>query len=298
MSILYDMRSGELVKSRLINNGLLLKNSFEFSPLDLFKDGKQGLWLDPSELSTMFQDAGGTMPVTADGDPVGLILDKSQGLEKEFLKVTLKDLRGWLLESEGVYKANKSKDAAGSLTLATSSPLVTGRYYTVTFNVTNYLSGYVKLLLPFDSGFDVVANSNGSYTFSGFAKSTVFTLLSISGDMTLSDIVITEIKGNHASQSLAAARPTYRTDADISRLYYDKVDDLMSVTMPAMTATTVVATDDGVAINYPVTIAAGKYAIENNSTLGLEYGRIIIEGELTALKQADITDYYNTKRGV
>lgn len=44
---------------------------------DLFKNGEQGVWLDPSDLSTMFQDAGGLIPVTKDGDPVALIKDKS-----------------------------------------------------------------------------------------------------------------------------------------------------------------------------------------------------------------------------
>ncbi len=48
-----------------------------FSPLDLFSAGEQGVWYDPSDLTTMFQDSAGTMPVTADGQPVGLILDKS-----------------------------------------------------------------------------------------------------------------------------------------------------------------------------------------------------------------------------
>lgn len=43
----------------------------------IFDGGKQGIWLDPSDLSTMFKDAEGTQPVTADGDPVGLIKDKS-----------------------------------------------------------------------------------------------------------------------------------------------------------------------------------------------------------------------------
>src|SRR5262245_6309093 len=42
-----------------------------FSPLSPF------LWLDPSDLSTLFQDAGMTTPVTEDGDPVGAMLDKS-----------------------------------------------------------------------------------------------------------------------------------------------------------------------------------------------------------------------------
>lgn len=35
------------------------------------------LWFDPSDLSTMFQDSGETTPVTASGQPVGLIKDKS-----------------------------------------------------------------------------------------------------------------------------------------------------------------------------------------------------------------------------
>ena len=48
-----------------------------FDPLELFTGGKQGAWYDPSDKSTLFQDAAGTVPVTADGDPVGLMLDKS-----------------------------------------------------------------------------------------------------------------------------------------------------------------------------------------------------------------------------
>jgi hypothetical protein len=45
-----------------------------WSPTDL---ASLGAWHDPSDLSTMFQDAAGTTPVTAAGQPVGLILDKS-----------------------------------------------------------------------------------------------------------------------------------------------------------------------------------------------------------------------------
>ena len=48
-----------------------------FTPADLFKLGEQGAWYDPSDLTTMFQDRAGTTPVTADGQTVGKILDKS-----------------------------------------------------------------------------------------------------------------------------------------------------------------------------------------------------------------------------
>src|SRR5690554_4253942 len=48
-----------------------------FTPLSLFSNGEQGAWYDPSDLTTLLQDAAGTTPVTASGDPVGLMLDKS-----------------------------------------------------------------------------------------------------------------------------------------------------------------------------------------------------------------------------
>lgn len=48
-----------------------------FDPLDLFAGGKQGVWYDPSDKSTLFQDVAGTIPVVNDGDPVALMLDKS-----------------------------------------------------------------------------------------------------------------------------------------------------------------------------------------------------------------------------
>lgn len=48
-----------------------------FDPLDLFAGSKQGVWYDPSDKSTLFQDVAGTVPVTKDGDPVALMKDKS-----------------------------------------------------------------------------------------------------------------------------------------------------------------------------------------------------------------------------
>lgn len=43
----------------------------------LFAQGEPGVWYDPSDFSTMFQDSAGTVPVTATEQPVGRILDKS-----------------------------------------------------------------------------------------------------------------------------------------------------------------------------------------------------------------------------
>lgn len=46
-------------------------------PSLLFSAMEQGVWYDPSDLSTLFQDSAGATPVTAVGQPVGRILDKS-----------------------------------------------------------------------------------------------------------------------------------------------------------------------------------------------------------------------------
>jgi hypothetical protein len=58
-------------------DGSMTVQAVDYSPLSLFQAGEQGVWFDPSDFSTMFQDSAGTTPVTAVGQAVGRILDKS-----------------------------------------------------------------------------------------------------------------------------------------------------------------------------------------------------------------------------
>lgn len=53
------------------------KVNFEDPIAKLFANNEQGFFYDPNDLSTMYQDAAGTVPVTDVGQPVGLIQDKS-----------------------------------------------------------------------------------------------------------------------------------------------------------------------------------------------------------------------------
>jgi len=48
-----------------------------FNPKKLFTASEVGVWFDISDTSTLFQDSAGTTPITATGQPVGKILDKS-----------------------------------------------------------------------------------------------------------------------------------------------------------------------------------------------------------------------------
>lgn len=54
-----------------------LLSGVRFNPAYLFSSSEPGAWYDPSDLTTLFQNAAGTTPVTAAGQPVGRILDKS-----------------------------------------------------------------------------------------------------------------------------------------------------------------------------------------------------------------------------
>ena len=64
---LTDIRGQSLTKGRL------------WTPRDIFRGSSPplGFWYDPSDLSTLFQDTAGTVPVTAAGQPVGMMMDKS-----------------------------------------------------------------------------------------------------------------------------------------------------------------------------------------------------------------------------
>jgi len=58
-----------------------------FNPATLFASGQKGAWYDPSDFSTLFQDSAGTTPVTAAGQPVGYVGDKS-GNGRNLLQAT------------------------------------------------------------------------------------------------------------------------------------------------------------------------------------------------------------------
>lgn len=69
------MRRG-LVSGRGFRGNRILSKP-QFSPLSLFSSSEPGAWYDPSDISTLFQDTAGTTPVTAAGQSVARINDKS-----------------------------------------------------------------------------------------------------------------------------------------------------------------------------------------------------------------------------
>lgn len=64
----------------------------------LFSLGEQGFAYDPNDLTTLYRDEAGTIPVTASEQPVGLMLDKSKQLKRSLnlvINPTFDTLNWW-----------------------------------------------------------------------------------------------------------------------------------------------------------------------------------------------------------
>jgi len=95
-----------------------------------------------------------------------------------------------------------------------------------------------------------------------------------------------------ASQSTSAARPVYKVTPD--RLLLDKVDDLLTITVPTggWTGTMVLATDQGAA-SYGVSIPAGAYELGGQYFPGTAIvGALFRNGALTAGEKSDAESYF------
>ncbi len=120
-------------------------------------------WWDPSDLSTLWQDSARTTPVTADGDPVGCIDDKS-GNGRSLVQATsgkrpLYKTAGGLhwLELDGTDDQRTSASAWSTvITPSTYEACVAGRFNAITTNNTNFYgnvslfadpSGYIGIAI-------------------------------------------------------------------------------------------------------------------------------------------------------
>lgn len=178
----------------------------------LFAAGEQGVWYDPSDLTTLFQDAAGTIPVTAVEQPVGLMLDKSKGLALGPELVTNGDFSSdtWWLKGPGC-------TISGGVGVATSAAsgsgfyktglLTTGAYYEITFTVVHCSSGAFKVGF-FNTAYSAAYSIPGTYTVRLRADGTGFVVETV-GTTTgsIDNVSVRELPGNHAFQSTSTNRP-------------------------------------------------------------------------------------------
>ena len=252
-----------------------------FAPSSLFFGGIPGAWYDPTDLSTMFQDSTGTTPVTAVEQPVGLILDKSQGVTEgtNLRSVGAVALIG--VAPVATYNTTTGAATASRVDAANQS----GIQFTVTANTLYRLtvtvaSGNLSMQNGTLGASALAVIGPGTTTIYLQPTTTTLTLAAQANGMTTSFTVtsLQSIAGNHASQSTAASRPTYRArynaltqSEDFSQAVWTKVNanvSANSVTAPDGTTTADTLTPTAV-LGYHLIIQA--VAVTNGAAYTFSY---------------------------
>jgi len=166
---------------------LLSKPSLKTQVARMLARTEKGIWYDPSDLTTLYQDAAGTTPVTAVGQPVGLMLDQSKGLVLGPELVTNGDFSsgsnwtrigtgGTVAISGGVASVTSVAGSFEVIGYSQSIPVVSGKTYFVTAAYTkSSVSGFARVSFGPTVVFNGVATSG---VISGYvtASASTFTL--------------------------------------------------------------------------------------------------------------------------
>lgn len=280
------------------------KLSFEIVMKKLFSNGEQGFFYDPNDLSTMYQDAAGTVPVTAAGQPVGLVLDKSKGLRKGANLVPQKSFAegtaGWTLQSGWTFTGDKVICNGSTSLLLLNTKFVLGKRYRITIAATrtstsgtlsirNGATVASEIATVQATGIEVIernvhVSDNNSPHIYFLSQGWVGEIISIS---------IEEIAGNHAYQTQSSMRPLLV--ASPQRLDYDTVDDKLTTTLPAqLTGCTVVRAVPNVGTQILTGQTIPTTYNDNTDHCGL----IVINRALTATETSQITQLFNKAAGV
>lgn len=274
----------------------------------LFAAGEQGAWYDPSDFSTMFQDGAGTTPVTAVGQSVGLILDKSNGLVLGSEMITNGDFAsgttGWS-NSGGTFTPNGGAlDVVGgnSWFWRVDGPAIEQyAWYEFRIDISNYVSGsmstYLQGVVPQISGI----SGNGSKkiyiyvsgTTAGEFRGIVFNAF----NGTIDNLSYKKISGNHAIQATSASRPVLANNAQTKQYRnFDAVDDSMGTTFASSlgSSCTVARSDPttGASILTAQTIGTSYSASADDCAL------IIVNRAITTQETTDVTAWLNAKAGI
>lgn len=281
----------------------------------IFANNEQGFFYDPDDLSTMFQDTAGTVPVTAAGQPVGLRKDKSGRNNHAYQTVSASRpilqqtpiLRNELVVNGGFSDGVTGWGAVNGTTevvlngylkfnnALTANPNVIqhnvirpAKTYAVSFKVANRTAGGVFLVLYGDSLRSTVltpiAQANGVFStiISSHVGATGTIGIRAQDNTTLdmTNVSIREVTG-------------YQTDQNY--LKFDGVDDKLTTTLPTqLTGCTVIRSvpNVGTQILTGQTIPA---TYEDNKD---HCGLIVINRALTPSETSAITAEFNKRVGV
>ena len=187
---------------------------------------------------TLYQDHNGKTPVTGLGQSVGLMLDKSQGLQfgDELVVNGTYDsnINGWTVPSgsastisysNGALAATRGNEGIAVSTLST--PVVTGKTYRLEFDVVSKsdTSGwvYIRLNSFFTDQNSTYGKSTGKkiYTFTATQGANVIEIFAGGVGVfsfVIDNVSLVEMKGSHATQSDSTKRPVFARHPERGRV--------------------------------------------------------------------------------
>lgn len=214
------------------------RTAIAFVISSIFAAGDVGAVYEPWDLSTLFKDSTGTIPATVNNE-VGLMLDKSKGLEKslwnsfDFSSSTNWVLgTGWSIDTGiGILSASGAPNASVAYYSTTQYPI--GVRLEITFTISGLTAGGVYLAIDNGGGNGTIKTANGTYTetITHAAGSGLLRFITNGASVTLNidNVTVNVVEGNHAFQTVTASKPILRQDANgFYYLEHDGLDDQMT----------------------------------------------------------------------
>ncbi len=195
----------------------------------LFANNEQGFFYDPNDLSTMFQDSAGTVPVTVVGQPVGLMLDKSKGLALGGELQPSGNLIGFSSGQQFVATTDTQFTTVASGHGVSKEMFTVGKFYAVSVSG-NSTTGFTV------NTADSVNPTSRTQIRVGFGtciiqadKPFLYLRNYGAGTTNITSISVRELSGNHAYQTTSASRPILRQNATTGAYYleFDGSDDFL-----------------------------------------------------------------------
>lgn len=279
-----------------------------FSPPSLFASGSKGVWLDPSDASTVFQDQAANTPATTN-TPVIRHVSTSHGtalgpeLWSTDLQLNGAPSAGWSYNN-GVLSGASNYGAPSGANPNVVIPGVEGfahyRYIRRSTGAGTSLAG-VPGSVPVG-----IFSPAGTYTAAGFL--TDFRYLGANFQAganfngTMEILSVRKIPGLIAHQITVTAAPVLKTHGSgVPYLYFDGVDDIMHVDFfvqswmgPLGSNCTVARAIPGVGAQ----ILTGQSIGHRFSNTESHAGLLVIDRPLTTAETVALTVYLNQKAGV
>ncbi|KIC22519.1 hypothetical protein [Leisingera sp. ANG-Vp] len=255
-----------------------------FHPADLFAGGVQGVLLDPSNLSTLFQDAAGTSPAASAGDPVKLVLERSQGLARgaELWAGGAAYLTGSGFTDNGDGSYTHTGNSSGSVRIA--GVFTAGTWIEVAAEV----SGGSFAVRAGDSGgsfnyFTATASGTFFLKVESLLSDNDLRFVTTDDNATISGISVKVIKGHHVAAPSDAARPTLQASGSLAD---DAVDDALIVPLTG-TYSAYIAAGSSLTAAEAVAMAADYNVLRDDLI-----GAVVVPDPLSAAQQQQLANYW------